>query len=79
MDPRWFILLLFLQCGWAQNSLNSQAKQLMSLLAPTPALGETWPSIPGPALEDRVCVVGAGAAGIHMAARLKEKGYKNVI
>ena len=79
MDLRWFILLLFLQCCSAQNSLNSQARQLMSLLAPSPALGEAWPRIPGPALEDRVCVVGAGAAGIHMAVSLKEKGYKNVV
>ena len=55
-----------------------QAQHLLSLLSPTPALGEPWPNIPGPGLDDRVCIVGAGAAGVHMAARLKNMKYENV-
>ena len=27
---------------------------------------------------DRVCIVGAGAAGVHMAASLKKRNYKDV-
>ena len=56
-----------------------QAQQLLSLLSPTPALGEPWPSIPGPNTQHRVCIVGAGAAGIHMAVSLKKRGYDQVI
>ena len=78
MPPTLFLLLLSLHHAWCQNSLQSQAKQLMSLLAPTPAVGEPWPNIPGPDLKDRVCIVGAGAAGIHMAASLKKRNYENV-
>ena len=53
-------------------------KQILSLLAPSPALGEPWPTIPGPELDDRVCIVGAGASGIHMAISLKKRNYENV-
>lgn len=63
----------------SQNSVQSQAKQLLSLLSPTPALGEPWPTIPGPDLKDRVCIVGAGPAGVHMALSLKKRGYQHVI
>jgi len=69
------LLLLSLHLAWCQD-LESQ---LLSLLAPAPALGEPWPSIPGPDLDDRVCIVGAGAAGIHMAISLKKKNYKKVV
>ena len=40
--------------------------------------GKEWPKISGPRKDGRVCVVGAGPAGIHMALRLKEKGYTRV-
>ena len=40
--------------------------------------GEEWPKIVGPKKAGRVCVVGAGPAGIHMALRLKQKGYSKV-
>lgn len=73
------ILLLYLHCVLCKNSVQSKAKQLLSLLDPTPALGEPWPNIPGPDLNDRVCIVGAGASGIHMATSLKKRNYKNVV
>ena len=71
------LYLLPLQPVLCQD-LSAQAQQLLSLLSPTPALGEPWPSIPGPAEQDRVCIVGAGAAGVHMAASLKKRGFGNV-
>ena len=40
--------------------------------------GKEWPKIVGPQKTGRVCVVGAGPAGVHMALRLKEKGYTRV-
>ena len=72
------VLLLSLHMTWCQDS-QSKAKQILSLLAPSPALGEPWPNIPGPELDDRVCIVGAGASGIHMAISLKKRNYENVI
>ena len=72
------LLLLSPHLAWCQD-LESQEQQLLSLLAPAPALGQPWPSIPGPDLDDRVCIVGAGASGIHMAMSLKKKNYKKVI
>ena len=32
----------------------------------------------GPSKDDHVCIVGAGAAGIHMAVSLKDRGYKKI-
>ena len=73
MVPLVYILLLCFTHARCQNSLQSQAEQqLMSLLAPTPAKGEPWPNIPGPDPTDRVCIIGAGPAGIHMAVGLKK-------
>ena len=40
--------------------------------------GKAWPKIAGPQKTARVCVVGAGPTGVHMALRLKEKGYTRV-
>ena len=62
---------------WCQP-VQSQAEQLLSLLSPTPAVGQPWPSIPGPDLSDRVCIVGAGVSGVHMAVSLKKRNYQNV-
>jgi len=63
---------------WCQP-VQSQAEQLLSLLSPTPAVGQPWPSIPGPDLSDRVCIVGAGVSGVHMAVSLKKRNYENVV
>ena len=40
---------------------------------PPPPLGPAFPEIQGPKPSDRVCIVGAGVAGIHMALELKVK------
>ena len=40
--------------------------------------GEIFPDVIGPDRRDHVCIVGAGASGIHMALSLKDKGYKDV-
>ena len=40
--------------------------------------GYPFPEIYGPAPWERVCIVGAGPAGVHMSLSLKKKGYKNV-
>ena len=44
-----------------------------------PPKGEPFPTINGPKPKEKVCIVGAGPAGIHMAVRLKELGYKHLI
>ena len=76
MSSILFLFFLSFNPAWGENML---AQQLLSLLSPSPALGEPWPSIPGPNTRDRVCIVGAGAAGIHMAVSLKKRGYDKVI
>ena len=54
-------------------------KKLLDLLnRPLSAKGHAFPRISGPRINDRICVVGAGPAGIHMALSLKKKGYKNI-
>ena len=55
------------------------ARDLLSLLAPSSAVGKPWTNIPGPDLDNMVCIVGVGATGIHMAMSLKKKNYENVI
>ena len=58
--------------------LSPQALGLLSMLEGGVEKGEEWPKIAGPQKDGRVCVVGAGPAGLHMALRLKQKGYTNV-
>ena len=43
-----------------------------------PPKGYPFPHIHGPSLFERVCIVGAGPAGVHMSLSLKKKGYTNV-
>ena len=58
--------------------LSRQAQGLLSMLEGGAEKGEEWPKIAGPKKAGRVCVVGAGPAGIHMALRLKQKGFTKV-
>ena len=58
--------------------LSPQALGLLSMLEGPEEKGKAWPKIAGPQKTGRVCVVGAGPAGVHMALRLKEKGYTKV-
>ena len=58
--------------------LSPQALGLLSMLEGPEEKGKEWPKIAGPQKTGRVCVVGAGPAGVHMALRLKEKGYTRV-
>ena len=37
------------------------------------------PRILGPKPGHRVCIVGAGPAGLHMALELKQRNYKNIV
>ena len=59
-------------------TLRNKALRLLSMLEGSEDKGKEWPKISGPQKDGRVCVVGAGPAGIHMALRLKEKGYTRV-
>ena len=61
------------------EQVSVSGSRLVSLLTETAwAGGAEWPRVPGPRPQDRVCVVGAGVAGVHMASRLKGLGYKDV-
>ena len=42
------------------------------LTADIPAKGKPFPKINGPKPHERVCIVGAGPSGIHMAISLKD-------
>ena len=58
---------------------NATIDQLMMLLSPDiPSKGLPFPKIEGPAVQDKICIVGAGPAGIHMAVELKDKNYTQV-
>ena len=41
--------------------------------------GTPFPRIPGPSPEDKVCIVGAGPAGLHMAVELRRRNYNNIV
>ena len=45
----------------------------------SPPQGYPFPKISGPKQDDRICVVGAGPAGIDMALRLKDKGHSKIV
>ena len=61
-----------------EATLSPQALGLLSMLEGSEEKGKEWPKIAGPQKTGRVCVVGAGPAGVHLALRLKEKGYTRV-
>ena len=62
------------------NNISLAIEGLNALLEINlPAKGEPFPKIAGPLPEEKVCIVGAGPAGIDMAVRLKDKGFKNLI
>ena len=76
------LITQFLQIGTDIPSI------LRGLLTPKPPKGEPFRNIPGPRTQvrcspllaqDRVCIVGAGPAGIDMALQLKERGFSNVV
>lgn len=40
--------------------------------------GYSFPKIRGPNKKDKICIVGAGPAGLHMAAQLKNKNFEYI-
>ena len=61
------------------NDVNITIASLTGLLSVSlPPKGIPFPKINGPLKDDHVCIVGAGPAGIHMAVRLKDRGYKKI-
>ena len=75
-----YILLFWLQTRLIVCNPIEIALQALEdlILKPDPAKGEEFPKIPGPETSDRVCIVGAGPSGIHMALKLKKLGYEDV-
>jgi len=41
--------------------------------------GSAFPRILGPKPREKVCIVGAGPAGLHMALELKQRNYTNIV
>ena len=68
-----------LSCCQRPSFFAKTAQELTNLLkVDVPAKGNIFPNVVGPELEDHVCIVGAGPAGLHMALSLKDKGYTDV-
>ena len=61
------------------DQLALKLKKLLAVAeSPESPKGTKFPKISGPKPEDDVCIIGAGPAGIHMAVRLDELGYKKI-
>jgi NADPH-dependent 2,4-dienoyl-CoA reductase/sulfur reductase-like enzyme len=88
------LLLLLPSVVPATGDIASLARSLLGLLAPSAPRGEPWPRVPGPVhachrsllhlrallpSQDKVCIVGAGPAGVHMALKLKQRNYTRVV
>ena len=74
----WYFLLLTISSAQSQTSQDQAVKSMLNLLEPAASKGHPFPAIPGPRLRDKVCIIGAGPAGIHMSQRLKKLGHKNI-
>ena len=62
-----------------RSLLNKYKPKFEELLrSAVPTKGKKFPKIIGPNPNEKVCIVGAGPAGIHMALSLKDKGYQNI-
>jgi NADPH-dependent 2,4-dienoyl-CoA reductase/sulfur reductase-like enzyme len=72
--------------AWAQAAFSQHLSPIAKtvqelghlLIVDVPPKGDVFPQVTGPNLQDHVCIVGAGPAGIHMALSLKDRGYRNV-
>ena len=75
------MLVCFLAKALGQSdSLEMAVKGLVELIQePQPAKGEPFPDINGPNPDDKVCIVGAGPAGIHMAQSLKKRNFEDIV
>ena len=58
------------------NSYKQKFEELLS--SELPSKGKEFPKILGPKSTDKVCIVGAGPSGLHMALSLKDKGYQKI-
>ena len=74
------ILFLGLQIGFCEERyLTEVAHLLLDLInVELPSIGNPFPKIAGPGLNDHICIVGAGPAGIHMATELKNMDYNDI-
>ena len=62
-----------------RNLFNIYKPKIDQLLRSTvPSRGKEFPNITGPKSKDKVCIVGAGPAGLHMALSLKDNGYQKI-
>ena len=79
MLPDLLIDTTFSQDRSLFNLFNTYKPKIDQLLrSDVPTKGKDFPSIVGPKLNERVCIVGAGPAGLHMALSLKDKGYQKI-
>ena len=61
------------------NLFNTYKPKIYQLLrSDVPPKGKHFSNIVGPKSNERVCIVGAGPAGLHMALSLKDKGYQKI-
>ena len=79
MRPDILIDTTFSQDRSLFNLFNTYKPKIDNLLrsAVTPN-GKHFPNIVGPKSNERVCIVGAGPAGLHMGLSLKDKGYQKI-
>ena len=62
-----------------RSLFNTYKPKIDKLLrSAVPPKGKRFPNIVGPKSNERVCIVGAGPAGLHMALSLKDKGYQKI-
>ena len=59
--------------------LPTSLLMLVAALEVSPPPPGRHPRVTGPGRQEKVCVVGAGPAGIHMAYSLKRRGYSSVV
>ena len=63
-----------------ESTHKDTVRKILSLYkANVEAKGDPLPKVVGPKRHEKVCIVGAGAAGIHMALNLKDRGFSDII
>lgn len=72
-------LLLNRKLPQNQPLFESYKKKFDELLSSKlPSKGKEFPKILGPKPTDKVCIVGAGPSGLHIALSLNNKGYQKI-
>ena len=80
LEMLWIVYYAFLTVGVVGTSKSVQDDIfLRAVRRKAEVKGIPFPKIAGPSHQNKVCIVGAGPAGIHLAVELKNRNFTDIV